>query len=89
MIRKDSFEYTFDAIARNAEKAIFVKVFEDPLENCKKNELDKMQKTIMFANKYFDSHVFIFSKRRFSDYAVKEAARDEAISLVEIDRLKY
>jgi len=36
-----------------------------------------------------DSHILIFSKRRFSDHAVAEAAKDEAISLVEVDRLKY
>jgi hypothetical protein len=83
------FSYTFDAINRNGEKAVFVKVFDDPLENCKEAELAKIQRAMMLANKYYDSHVFIFSKRRFCDYAVSAAAKDEAISLVEVDRLKF
>ena len=88
-ISKGNFRYTFDAIARNGEKAVFIKVFENPLENCKQDELEKIQRAITLANKYYDSHVYIFSKRRFSDYAVAEAAQDETISLVEVDRLKY
>jgi len=64
-------------------------VFADPLEICKKDEFRKNQKAVKLANMYYDSHVFIFSKRRFSDYAVLEAARAEAISLIKVDRLKY
>lgn len=88
-IGKGSCQYAFDAIIRNGEKAVFIKVFKNPHENCKKDELDKIQNAVMFANTYYDSHVFIFTKRRFSDYAVAEAARDDVISLVEVDRLKY
>jgi len=43
----------------------------------------------MLANKYYDSHVFIFAKRRFSDYAARQAPNDESLSLVEVDRLKF
>ena len=88
-IRKSSFSNTFDAIHRNGEKAIFVKVFADPLENCKRYELEKIQRAAMLANKYYDSHVFIFTKRRFSDYVAKRAPIDDAISFVEVERLKY
>jgi hypothetical protein len=89
MVNKNNFNYTFDAIVRNDEKAIFIKVFDDPLENCKYDELKKIRKAIMLTNTYYDSHIFIFSKRRFTDYAVSEAANDGAISLVELERLKY
>ena len=88
-IEKDDFSYMFDAIHRNGEKAVFVKVFDDPLENCKKDELDKLEKAVRLANNYNDSHVFIFSKRRFSDYAAKQAPMDDALSFVEVERLKY
>ena len=82
-------EYTFDGILRKGDKAVFVKVFENPLKNCKRGELEKMRLAVKLINKYCDSHIFIFAKRRFSDYAVAEAALDGSISLVEVDRLKY
>ena len=85
----NNFSYTFDAIHRNGNKAVFVKVFSDPFENCKRDELDKIQKAVMLTNKYYDSHVFIFAKRRFSDYAAKQAPVDETISFVEVERLKF
>ena len=88
-IEKGNFSYTFDAIHRNDEKAVLVKVFADPLENCKKDELDKIKRAAMLANNYYDSHVFLFTKRRFSDYAAKQAPIDDAISFVEVERLKY
>jgi len=64
-------------------------VFSDSLENRKKNELDKIQKAVMFSNKYYDSHAFIFSKRHFPDYAAKQAPIDEALSFVEVERSKF
>ena len=88
-IEKGNFSYTFDAIHRNGEKAVFVKVFADPLENCKKGELNKIKRAVMLANNYYDSHVFLFTKRRFSDYASQQAPIDDAISFVEVERLKY
>jgi hypothetical protein len=88
-IEKGGFIYTFDAICRNFEKAVFVKVFSDPLENCKKDELDKIQKAVLLVNKYYDSRIFIFTKRRFSDYAAQQAPLDEVVSFVEVERLKY
>ena len=88
-IKEESFNYTFDAIHWNGEKAVFIKVFTDPLENCKKDELNKIKKAVMLANNYYDSHVFIFTKRRFSDYAAKQAPNDDVISFVEVERLRY
>jgi len=88
-VSKGKFNYTFDAIVRNGEKAIFVKVFADPMENCRKEELEKIRKAVMFTNKYYESHIFIFSKKRFCDSAVIEAANDGALSLVEVDRLRF
>ena len=88
-IRKGNFSYTFDAIVKNDYKAAFVKVFADPLENCKKPELEKIRMAVTIVNQYYDNHIYIFSKRRFSDYAVEQAAKDYIISLVEVDRLRF
>lgn len=76
MIKKGDFSYTFDAIHKYGEKAVFVKVFADPLENCKRDELDKIQKAVSMVNRYYNSHVFLFTKRRFSDFAAKQAPLD-------------
>ena len=89
IIQKDDFSYTFDAVVRKAGKAIFIKIFADPLENLKKAELEKIRRAVTIVNKYYDSHIFVFSKRRFGDYAVEEAAGDDALSLVEVERLKF
>jgi predicted transcriptional regulator len=87
-VQRGSFSYSFDAIHRNGDKAVFVKVFSDPLENCKRDELEKLRKAVILINKYYDSHVFIFTKRRVSDYAAQQAPTDETISFVEIERLR-
>ena len=87
-VSKGNFSYTFDAIARNVNKAVFIKVFAEANENCKKAELEKIRKAVMSVNTYYDSHIFIFSKRRFSDYAASEAANDDSLTLVEVDRLR-
>jgi len=88
-VRKGKFKYTFDAIARDGEKTVFVKVFEDADENCKAAELVRIRKAVSLVNEYYNSRVLIFSKRRFSEYVVHEASIDETISLIEVDRLKY
>ena len=88
-VSNNNFSYTFDAIHRNGEKTVFVKVFADPLENCKNDELDKIEKAVILTNKYYDSHVFLFAKRRFSDCAAKRAPIDDMVSFVEVERLKF
>jgi len=88
-IEKGSFKYSFDAIHKKGDKAVFIKVFSDPLENCKRDEFEKIQKAVTLINKYYDSHIFIFTKRRFSDYAAQQAPVDKSVSFVEVDRLKY
>ena len=88
IVQSANFSYSFDAIHRNGDKAVFVKVFSDPLENCKRKEIEKLRKAVILTNKYYNSHVFIFTKRRFSDYAAQQAPIDETISFVEIERLK-
>ena len=88
-VKKGVFCYTFDAIHRKGEKAVFVKVFVEPLENCKQGELDRIRKAVMLANKYYDSHIFLFTKRRFSDYAAQQAALDEVVFFVEVERLRF
>ena len=64
-------------------------MFADLLENCKQGVLEKIQQAVMLANKYYDSHIFLFIKRRFSDYAAQQAPLDEAVSTVEAGRLKF
>lgn len=85
----ETFDYTFDTIYRKGEKAIFVKVFSDPLENIKKDELDKIENAVMQVCKYYNCHIFLYSKRRFSDYAAKHAMEDKNISFVEVERLRF
>lgn len=88
-VRKDKFSYTFDAIVRNGEKAVFIKVFEDSDNTCRPLELKRIRHAVSLVNKLYDSHIFIFSKRRFCDEATNEAAWDEGLTLVEMDRLKF
>jgi len=88
-VRMGDFKYTFDVIHRNGDKAVFVKVFADPAENCKKDEYRKIFKAVSMANTFDNSHVFIFTKRRFSDYAEKYAPMENNVSIVEVERLKY
>ena len=80
-------EITFDGIVRNGDKAVFVKVFEDPDENCGKAQLEQIRDAVSKITAYYDSHVFVYTKRRFSDYAVAEAANDGSLQLVELERL--
>ena len=76
-----------DAIVQHKGRAVFVKVFRDPMENCKKAEPENIRKAVSIVNTYCDSYVYIFSKRRLSDYAVAETAKDRMIKLVEVERL--
>jgi len=88
-IKAQRFQYVFDAIEQNGDKAVFIKVFENPTENCGQVELENLRKAAALVNPYYDNRIFIFTKRRFSDYAVAEAAKDPTISLVEVDRLRW
>jgi len=87
-VKGRNFRYTFDAIEQNGDRAVFIKVFKDPAENCGRVEFEKLRKAAAMVSSYYDSRVFIFTKRRFSDYAVAEAAKDPTITLVEVDRLR-
>jgi len=88
-IKEGRFQYTFDAVVKHKHKAIFVRVFKNPLENCARAELDRLLRAVSLINEYEDSHIYLFTKRRFSDYAVSKAAKDDVLNLVEVDRLKY
>jgi hypothetical protein len=39
---------------------------------CWKEEFEKIQRAVMLVNKYYDSHMFLFAKRRFADYAARQ-----------------
>jgi len=87
-VSKGNFRYTFDAVARNGNKAVFVKVLEYPGDGCSKETLESIRKAVALLNEYYDSRVFIFSKRRVSDYAVKEASDDDVLNLVRVEQLR-
>ena len=86
-VSKGRFSYTFDAIVRNDNKAVFIKVLEKPQDSCDRGELETLRKAVSLMNTYYDSCVFIFAKRRFSEYAAKEASSDDVIRLVGVERL--
>jgi len=86
-ISKGSFRHTFDAIVKNGNMAVLVKVLENPCENCGRNELETLRDAVSIANTYYDSRVFIFSKGKFNDYAVAESSTDDVISLVGVEQL--
>jgi hypothetical protein len=88
VVSKGKFRYTFDAIARNNNKAVFIKVLENPQDNCGRDEFETIRKAVELANTYYESCVFIFAKGNFSEYAVKEAASDDAVRLVRVEQLK-
>jgi hypothetical protein len=88
-ISEGDFYYTFDAIINDKNGTIFIKVFENPAESCTKDELEKLRWAVMLVSKYYESHIYIFSKKRFSDYAVKETTKDDSINLLDIERLKF
>jgi hypothetical protein len=78
-VKKGGFSYNFDAIHSDGEKAVFVKVLSDPLENSKQSESDMINKAVMLVNhKYYYSHIFLFAKRCFSDYTGQQAPLDDS-----------
>ena len=81
-------EFTFDSIGRNKEMAVMVKILNEPEDSCRKETFETIRKAAALVNEYYNSHVYIFAKKRFSDYAVKEASKDEAITLVGIEQLR-
>jgi hypothetical protein len=75
-------------LAMGNEKAVFVKAFSDPLENRKQDELEKSKKRSCWRTTIM-TVMFSFSKRRFSDYAAKQAPIADTISFVEVERLIF
>ena len=87
-VKSGNFEYTFDGFVRNGKMAVFVKILEDPESNCGRETLEKIRKAMSLANTYYDSHVYIFAKRRFSDHTIKQASYDEVLTLVGVEQLR-
>ena len=79
--------YKFDAVIDIDGKTVFVKIFESPDESCTKTEILKIQEAVMRDHVWYDCHVFIFTKRRFSDFAVNEAAMTGVVRCVGLERL--
>ena len=87
-VKSGNFEFTFDGITRNEKIAVLIKVLEDPEDNGGRETLEKIRKAVSLANIYYNSHVYIFAKRRFSDHTKKQASYDEVLSLVGVEQLR-
>lgn len=89
-ISKGNFTYTFDGVFHWQERALFIKINTDPLENCGASEIERIERAMILTNKQlYDSQALIFCRRRFSDAAVAAAAKEPILSLVSLERLKY
>ena len=86
-VNEGDFSFTFDSIVRNDNKAVLVRVLENPQDNCGRETFESIRRAVSLANIYYDSRVLIFAKHRFSDYAVKEASADDVVTLVRIWQL--
>lgn len=80
--------YAFDLIIKDKDNAIFVKIFHDENQSIGKEEYEKLTAAISSVHILYDSHIYIFAKRRFSDYLVHEASLG-TLKLFNLDRLRY
>ena len=81
-------DYTFDYAARHQGKAVFVKIFHDGEQNVGKEEFEVLEKAVMACHPYYDSQIYLFAKRRFSDYLVHEASNG-IVKLFNLERLRF
>ena len=81
-------EYTFDYAGRDKGKAVFVKIFHDESITVGKEEYEKLECAVARCHKLSDSYIYIFAKRRFSDFLVHEASFG-IVKLFSLDRLRY
>ena len=63
-VKSGNFEYTFDGFVRNGKMVIFVKILEDPENNCGRETLEKIRKAMSLANTYYDNNTFNVGRRR-------------------------
>ncbi|MEG0838702.1 MAG: hypothetical protein RSF33_02705 [Hydrogenoanaerobacterium sp.] len=87
-IAKDNFDYTFDCFAKSGRQAVFVKIFHGEHEIVGREHLAELERAIALCHRYVDSHIYLFSKRRFGDYAVHDASVTP-VKLFTVERLKF
>lgn len=81
-------EYTFDFAGRDKGKAVFVKIFHDESLTIGKEEYEKLERAVAHCHPLSDSYIYIFAKRRFSDFLVHEASFG-IVKLFNLDRLRF
>lgn len=81
-------DYTFDFAGRDNGKAVFVKIFHDESLTVGKEEYEKLERAVARCHRLSDSFIYIFAKRRFSDFLVHEASFG-IVKLFNLDRLRF
>ena len=72
------------------DDAIYVFVFPHSLDTrYTKAEIENIYDALRHNGYYYNTHITIFSIERFSDWCVHEAARNEWLHEVTLERLKY
>ncbi len=72
------------------DDAIYVFVFPHSLDTrYTKAEIENIYDALRHDDYYYNTHITIFSIERFSDWCVHEAARNEWLHEVTLERLKY
>lgn len=80
--------YTFDFAGRDKGKAVFVKIFHDENMTVGKEEYEKIERAAAHCHPLSDSYIYIFAKRRFSDFLVHEASFG-IVKLFNLERLRF
>ena len=87
-VKSQGEEYTFDFAGKDKGKAVFVKIFHDESMTIGKDEYEKLERAAVRCHPLSDSYIYIFAKRRFSDFLVHEASFGTA-KLFNLDRLRF
>lgn len=87
-IKTKNEEYIFDFAGRDKGKAVFVKIFHDENITVGKEEYGKIERAVTHCYPLSDSYIYIFAKRRFSDFLVHEASFG-IVKLFNLDRLRF
>jgi AAA+ ATPase superfamily predicted ATPase len=87
-VAKGEFCYTFDFFRKAEGKAVFVKIFHDENQSVGRERLSELEEAVGLCHTFMDSQIYLFSKRRFADSVVHEAAQG-FYKLFTVDRLRF
>ena len=87
-VTAEGVDYTFDYAGKSNGKAVFVKIFHDDEQSVGKEEFEKIERAVMACHPFYDSQIYLFAKRRFSDYLVHEASNG-IVKLFNLERLRF